>query len=141
MARVDFDFSGSLELARLLWQMADSMNPLERRRSDASELAAQDWEGPHGDEFRTRAGNEPDEFTATEERLRSAADSWAEAWARATDEQRRRDHQDKIEQERASRGSGEQFFDVFLGDDSADVVGPPPAPVTVPGGPTFTPTA
>ncbi len=140
MARVDFDFSGSLELARELWQLAVALPSMERHRSGASAAAADDWLGPHGDEFRRRAGNETEAFSQAEKRLRSAANSWAEAWARATDEQNRRDHADAVAAEHASRGAGEKFFDLFVGDDSAHVVGLSPAPVAIPVGPGFVPT-
>lgn len=141
MARVDFDFEGSLELARELWDLADSLPALERRRSDGSDNASKDWQGAHGDRFRLQSDSEPEAFSNAEERLRAAANSWASAWARATDEQNQRDHADEVEAERESRGSGEQFVDWFMGDDSAEVVGPAPDPVSTPTGPRFSPTS
>ncbi len=137
---VEFDTEGSLELARALWRMSEDLDAVASARDTDIESASKDWKGPHGDDFRKRATEESDDFTVSSRSLRRAANSWAGAWVEATDENRRREYEAAVDEERNSRSIGEQFFDNFVGDDSAVEVGPAPLPVTKPVGPDFNPT-
>ena len=137
---VEFDVDGSLELARSLWRMSDDLKAAASARDTHVETASKGWKGPHGDKFRTLAGSEQTDFVVSAQSLRRAANSWAGAWVDAVNENRRREHAAAVEEERNSRSFGEQFFDNFVGDDSAAVVGPAPLPVTKPVGPHFNPT-
>ncbi len=137
--RVDFNFDLALQLSRELWSLSVTLGYTKFTRERHIASAHKDWLGPDGNTFRRNTALESDTFDEVKLALREAADSWAQAWADATDENNRREHQAKVVEERNSRGSGERIFDIVHGDDSAAVVGPAPGPVTVPTGPDFTP--
>ena len=69
-------------------------------------------------------GTSADDLAARSQGLIADAEAWARAWADTVNRinQQRRD--DAVERERNSRGFGEQFVDIFHGDDSDQQVRP-----------------
>lgn len=147
--RVQFDFEGSLRMARQLWALAGTLANEDRARESDFETAKARWEGSYGDEFVSRRENERTDRIAVESALREDAQLWAQAWAGAMDQQNRNNrmaHIDELAEElRDDRGWLERNVgDRFTGDDSFDQAvsqTPEPAPVPVPTPPLFSPTA
>ena len=58
---IEFDFVGSLRVARELWALADQLNTTMSARETAGAHAATDWLGPHHDDFVGRMRVERDQ--------------------------------------------------------------------------------
>lgn len=121
--RVAFDFAGSLELARMLWALADQVEAESGTRSTAAQTAKTGWLGKYGDDFTARRGDEQVGATNVAIRLREEAKGWASAWKRAMDEQNKRNRAAKVTEVRNKRGWVERNIgDRVLGDDSEQQV-------------------
>ena len=80
------------------------------------------WEGEFRDTFVIRMDHELIDLAARVNGLRAEADEWAAVWAETVNhvnQQRRADAVDRISD---ARGTGEQFVDIFVGDDSGEQV-------------------
>ncbi|QGG93641.1 hypothetical protein [Actinomarinicola tropica] len=137
---VGFDFEGSLQLARQLWQLADLIQSEDADREVDADTATAKFEGPHADSFVARREQERTSRTTVISALRDDARNWAEAWATAMDQQNKNNRAARVEEIRENRGALERFGDLFVGDDSDEQV-PMPDPVAVPSAPDFAPTA
>ncbi len=138
-SRVRFDFEGSLAHARQLWALADRLEAERLARKADADLASASWRGKYGDQFRSLIESEQVDFLRVVGALREEAQAWATAWRDAMNEQNRRNRARQVDVVRAGRGLGEQFVDVFVGDDSdAEVARVLLA--TTPVAPTFAPT-
>jgi hypothetical protein len=139
--RVAFDFDGSLEVARLLWALADQTEQGGRNRTTASHTARTGWEGKYGDDFDARIGDEETSTANVASRLREEAKGWATAWKKAMDEQNKRNRAAKVTEVRNKRSWMERNIgDRFWGDDSEDQVAAANT-VSTPKPPLFAPTA
>lgn len=137
--RVGFDFEGSLQLAKQLWDLADALSLSRESRMTATREGASGWIGKYADDFSNRVGTEHETANQIERLMREEAQAWADAWRQAMDEQNRRNRAAKVDAVRQQRGWGEKMVDVFVGDDSEDqVTGFVPASTPQP--PTFSPT-
>ena len=87
---VRFDFDGSLGLARRLWRFADELDELGSNRRNQAEQALTTFTGVYGREFAQRISDEVHDLERAAVELRIAASAWAQAWARAINEQNRR---------------------------------------------------
>jgi hypothetical protein len=138
--RVSFDFSGSLELARVLWNLADLIVSAQSTRSVAAEAALRQWEGRFGTEFSIRVSDEKDRTVAIAVGLRTEAHGWAESWAKAMNEQNRRNRAARVAEVRLQRSFWERNLgDRIFGDDSESQVRALPYS-SVPQAPNFAPT-
>lgn len=137
---VDFDFDGSLQLARQLWSLAASIQSEDGDRETDFDTAKAKFEGPHADSFVSRRDQERTDRTTVVEALRDDARNWAQAWATAMDQQNKNNRAARVEEIRENRSGWEKFGDVFVGDDSDDQV-PMPDAVAVPSAPQFLATA
>lgn len=139
--RVDFDFEGSLQLARKLWQLADDLVTEDDGRGTEAETALAKWEGPYSTQFGERRTSERESRTNVVSGLRADARSWASAWVEAMHQQNKNNRAAKVEQIRDDRGWLEKGWDNTFGeDDSDDQVGEADRPST-PQPPEFTATA
>jgi hypothetical protein len=135
---IQFDFEGSLVLARQLRAMAEDAHSMMSNRGRLAQDALNTWLGPHGVDFAERVtaeGRQIDGFSAD---LRRAADGWAICWKEAMDEQRRIDHARECERIRSSRSLLDSVVGGIFGHDDLP---PPPRPVGIPEGPAYLPTA
>lgn len=137
---VDFDFEGSLQLARRLWTMAEEIQAEDIDRNADFTTAKARFEGPHAESFVARREEERTSRTTVIESLREDARQWASAWADAMHQQNKNNRAAKVEQIRADRHWGERFIDSFVGDDSEEQVPVPERPQN-PWPPEFGPTA
>lgn len=138
-SRVQFNFQGSLRLARELWALGDKLDQTRSERAADAENAQANWLGPRRDEFSSQASTEGDDLTRLGERLRTEARLWAAAWRDAMNEQNRRNRAARVEIEHNKRSVGETIVDYFIGtDDDNEVTGV--IEVAVPQPPMFAPT-
>lgn len=135
---IQFDFEGSLVLARQLWTMADDARSVMADRGRLAQGALNTWLGPHGTDLADRVTSEGPQIDAIFEDLRAAANGWAVCWQAAMDEQRRIDHARECDRVRNSRSMLDSVVGGLLGHDDLP---PPPLPVGLPVAPGFAPTA
>lgn len=140
--RLQFDFQGSLELAKMLWDLAEAVEArvvvagAQSRATFAGEALVA-WQGPFASDFRARSVDEADDGVRITAHLRDEAMAWASAWREAMDEQNRRNRAARVQQLREERGFLEQLWDgVWHGDDSEGQV-PPVSPASTPQPPYF----
>lgn len=135
---IQFDFEGSLVLARQLWAMAEDARSTMTGRGRLAQEALSTWLGPHGVDFADRVTSEGRQIDAMYTDLRRAADGWAICWKEAMDEQRRIDHARECERIRNSRSLVDSIKGGIFGHDDLP---PAPLPVGIPQGPGYAPTA
>ena len=139
--RVQFDFEGSLALARQLWALADEVDSADRARESQFDDAMVKWRGAYADEFRNRRETERISKGNVVAGLREDAEAWAQAWASALDQQNRNNRAAAVERVREERNIFEKGWDATFGQDDSDREVPMPEPVRVPIPPRFEPTA
>lgn len=81
--RPKFDFVQTLEQARALAQLAETLQSVIDRNRAARDHALDLWSGPWGDEFRRRADEDEDNVSTVAARLRNDADQWGTIWQQA----------------------------------------------------------
>jgi len=116
---VRFDYDGSLDLARRLWRLADTLDTIGAQRRQSAVEAVVQWRGRFGVEFIGRVDAELGELGRHAHDLRGAAVGWAHAWANAINLQNRR---------------LDQIGGFLFGQDD---IPPDPNPRAVPGAPHF----
>ncbi len=134
---VRFDYDGSLELARRLWQLADRLDTLAGERHRWAADALVDWAGPLGAEFAGRVDTEAADVARISGELRVTANGWAQAWAGALNQQNRRLFARACELVRRRRSVGDQIVGFFTGHDDLPSE---PATRSIPSAPRFLPT-
>lgn len=139
--RIAFDFEGSLQLARQLWQLAESLETEDAGRETQFDTAKAKWEGKYGTQFVGRRADERTSRTNVASGLRTDAREWARAWARAMDQQNKNNRAAEVERVREDRGMLEKGWDATFGEDDSDDQVPMPEAVPVPQPPGFAPTA
>ena len=121
---VDFDFVGSLQLARQLWSLSTDLREQDRARGADAEVAAREWRGKPVTDFAGRREHERQSRATVTQALVNGANAWAQAWAQAMDQQNLNNRAAKIERDERQisddRGRGQKFVDAFNGDDSWD---------------------
>lgn len=135
---IQFDFEGSLGLARQLWAMAEDAQTVMAGRGRLAQDALNTWLGPHGIDFADRVTSEGRQMDAIAADFRAAANGWAACWQAAMDEQRRIDHARECDRIRNNRSLLDSFVGGIVGHDDLP---PPPLPVGLPVAPAFAPTA
>lgn len=138
--KVVFDFDGSLELARLLWALADALEAEDSGRQTDYETAMARFKGAYADQFVSRRDTETTSRSTVVEGLRADAKNWAKAWANAKYQQNKNDRVAAVEKIRADRSNMEKFYDLVRGNDDSDDQVPPAKSVTTPSPPQFFPT-
>lgn len=78
-----FDFEGSLAFAAKIVAYADTVRANSDARSGARNAAHDAWQGPYGDDHRTRAEDEDAAAEATAEAMVQCGRDWAMAWQSA----------------------------------------------------------
>ena len=139
--RVQFDFEGSLELARKLWTLADEVQAEDQGREGEFDTAEASWLGTYGDQFRDRRLTERFSRGNVIAGLRDDARAWAQAWAQALEQQNTNNRAAEVERVSADRGLLERGIDATFGEDNSDDKVPQPPDVPVPTPPGFAPTA
>lgn len=136
MADVEFDFDGSLQMARDLWALAQSLSTLMADREAAGASASLDWVGPHHDEFVTRMTTDRTNVDGAVSQLQAAANGWAFQWQQAMDQQ----NQILMAREWEGR-EGDTLNKVSFGLLGSGPERPPdPTPAGLPSAPDFRPT-
>lgn len=107
---------------RDLLSAADELREIARLRGEKAEGALRLWEGSHSRTFVVRKEEEDRDIGEQGAALRREADAWARVWADTVDRINGDRRAAAVEAERASRGSGESFIDLFVGDDSGEMV-------------------
>ena len=137
---VAFDFDGSLQLARTLYDLSTWLEGALEERIGAADEASRAWRGPLGDEFRLQTATDDDEARRLASSLHVAAVDWAQAWADAMTEQNRRNRERRITELASERNWAERAVDLVTADDPADHVAPADR-VQPPHSPHYIPTA
>ena len=140
--RVQFDFEGSLQLARQLWSTRRRRPDRGRRSGDPVRRPPRPsgW-GPTPTSSSAVGRTSGRRAPRSSPRLREDARLWAEAWARALDQQNKNNRAAEVERVRDDRGMFEKGWDSTFGEDDSDDQVPMPEPVSVPTAPSFLPTA
>lgn len=81
--RPEFDFVQTLEQARALFELAETLKSVLNRNRANRDHALERWSGPWGDEFRRRGDEDEDNVTTVSARLRNDADQWGTIWQQA----------------------------------------------------------
>jgi hypothetical protein len=139
--RVQFDFDGSLALARQLWALADDLVLEDGGREQQYDTAVAKWEGRHGVDFVGRRSTERSSRWRVVEALKDDANLWAEAWARALNQQNKNNRAAEVERIRDDRSGFTKLVDATVGEDDSDDKVPMPEYPAVPTPPGFAPTA
>jgi len=139
--RVQFDWDGSLALARKLWSLADDLQDEDTGRETQFDTAKAKWLGTYGEQFAERRSTERSSRTNVISGLRDDARAWAEAWAQAMDQQNKNNRAAEVERVREDRNFLEKGWDSTFGSDDSDDEVPVPDSVAVPTPPGFAPTA
>mgnify|MGYP001057108031 CR=1 FL=1 len=139
--RVQFDWDGSLELARKLWALADDLTDEDAGRETQFDTAKAKWRGTYGEQFADRRVTERSSRTNVVTGLRDDARAWAKAWAQAMDQQNKNNRAAEVERVSDDRGLLEKGWDSTFGSDDSDDKVPMPESVPIPTPPGFAPTA
>ena len=135
---VQFDWDGSLDLARKLWAFADDLSTAKPSRHADAETALKEWRGTYGEDFKTRADDEQTSLQSVITGLRGEAKQWAQAWKLAMDQQNRVLRARAVDEHNDDKGVFDKVGDFFTGDDD---IPPEPTPVPLPAPPSFPKTA
>jgi hypothetical protein len=134
---VRFDFEGSLELARRLWQLADHLDQFASTRLALAQAALADWLGPFGTQFGDRVDTELSDASTGSNLMRAVAESWAQSWAKAMNQQNRVFFAREVCRIQDSRSNFESVVGGIFGHDDLPAE---PSPVSPPTAPSFYPT-
>src|SRR5699024_934588 len=96
--RVVFDYEGSLQLARMLWSLADDLRSEAIEREGAAQVALEKWKGRYAGEFGERNSAETSSRLEVAHQLREDARNWAKAWQAALDQQNKINRIKKVQQ-------------------------------------------
>lgn len=130
MPVTEADLLAILRHCRNLLDAAEQVDAAAAERDRAAMDALAAWSGELADVFRTRRDDEAVDLATCASDLRADADAWAQVWADTVNEINTRRRADAVDQVRDRRGFGEQFVDIFHGDDSdAQVRSYEPIPV------------
>lgn len=136
---LQFDYDGSLALARRLYALGDALNTLMSKRLSLAESAIVQWSGKKETEFVGRMNDEQGSGSGFVQSLHVEANQWASAWAQAVTQQNKISYQRERERRRNDRSFLESAGDFLFGGGGDDGL-KEPAPVSVPSAPGFAPT-
>jgi hypothetical protein len=139
--RVQFDFDGSLALARALWALAGDLVTEDVGRETQYDTAIAKWEGKYATDFAGRRATERTSRSTVRDALRDDARLWAEAWARALHQQNKNNRVAEVERISDDRGGFTKLVDATVGEDDSESKVPMPEYPPVPQPPGFAPTA
>lgn len=122
MSVSEFELSKILAHCRDLADAGAQLNNRAVGRYRVAADAQRLWSGDHGDTFRSRMEYEAQELSSVARGLMTEADEWAHVWAQTVNQINRRRREAAVQQVRDQRGVGEQIIDVFVGDDSDQLV-------------------
>ena len=131
---VQFDYVGSLLLARKLYALGEEVDEMMSNRRTHSRTALTDWLGPYRAEFRGRIDSERTQATAIASQLREGARRWATRWAEAMNEQNSINHARETKRVEDNRSGWDNFTGGLFGHD--DLPDYPPT-IDVPTAPNF----
>jgi hypothetical protein len=135
--QVVFDYSGSLDLARQSWRMADQLEQLGRDRGARASAALVGWTGAYADEFVGRVDDEVRTAMAIAGELRAEANGWATEWKKAIDQENYNRYQDACDRARGERSNLDKVVGALFGHDDLPS---PPRLADTPASPGFYPT-
>lgn len=119
--RVDFDFEGSLQLARMLWALAEDLEGEDRGRAGQAETALAKWAGPYATQFANRSATERASATNVVNGLQRDAQAWAAAWAQAMHQQNKNNRAAAVQANRDDRSWIHEKWDEHgFGEDTAE---------------------
>ena len=110
-------------------------------REGQYDTAVAKWEGRHGEAFVDRRSTERTSRWRVVEALKDDANLWAEAWARALNQQNKNNRVAEVERISDDRGGFTKFVDATVGEDDSESKVPMPEYPPVPQPPGFAPTA
>jgi len=122
MSLSESDLAQILAHCRDLLDASTQLNHLAVGRHERAWLTRRRWEGELEVTFGHRMQDEADDLSARSRELLDDADAWARVWADTVNELNRQRREAAVERRRSERGFGEQFVDIFHGDDSDDLV-------------------
>lgn len=131
---VRFDFTGSLALARQLWQFAEELEELATCRNDAAAEALTTWQGTYGEEFVERITTEVVDLGTAAAHLQAGAQGWAHCWASAMNQQNRILHAREVLRVQNDRSGWDSFWGGIVGHGDLP---PEPSELSVPQPPYF----
>jgi hypothetical protein len=134
---VRFDFDGSLQLARRLWQLADQVDQFTSTRVALANDALAEWLGPFGTQFGERITTEYNDLGTGSRQLRTDATGWATCWAQAINEQNRRLRSREVQRVENDRSTLDSVVGFITGHDDLP---PEPPEYSPPTPPSFNPT-
>lgn len=107
---------------RELLAASNDLKAIKVIRSERTNVATKEWRGPHAITFGQRIDDEVTDVDARIAGLKSEADAWAKAWADTINKINSARRKAAVEAEKNRRGFGESFVDVFVSDDSDQMV-------------------
>jgi hypothetical protein len=134
---VIFDWTGSLLLARRLWEVAERLEALTATRHRQAGNALVDWNGSTAVEFATRVDAECSDCARLSNALREEANGWATEWSKAVDEENWVRYQEACQRVRSQRGAMDKVGGFLFGHDDLP---PEPRSARPPSSPGFAPT-
>lgn len=134
---VVFDFTGSLELARRLWSMADELDALLGLRRTLGTEALAHWQGVYAVEFVERLDDELTTGSTLVGQLRGEAGGWATEWQKAMDQENWNRYAAAVQRVEDGRGWGDKIGGFFTGHDDLP---PTPTGAGLPAASNFLPT-
>lgn len=135
---VQFDFVGSLQLARKLWALADQIDQMMAARVSLANEALATWLGVYGTQFSDRMETEVGDISRISAELRTGAYGWAGNWQQAMDQQNRVLYARKVNRVESERSVVASVWGGVFGHGDLPSM---PAPVGLPAAPVFAPTA
>jgi len=131
---IRFDYVASLQLARRLWSLADTLNELRINRHDKAAAALSDWLGAYGTQFGQRIDAENQTAFGIANDLYLAAEQWAARWAEAMNEQNSINFAREVKRVEDDRNLAEDIWGGIVGHDDLP---PEPPTIDVPKSPGF----
>ena len=114
---VIFDWSGSLQLARKLWELAGRLEALSTSRGVQARSALVDWSGQKSVDFSARIAGEQADCIRLSHALRAEADGWAIEWTKAMDNENMVRYQLACQRVRDDRSALDKIGGFFVGHD------------------------
>ena len=107
---------------RALLDGAEDLDGAQGDWSASADEALGAWTGPHARTFAARASDNHAAAAVCSGLLREEADQWAWVWAETVNMLNQQRRENAVADMSSTRGLGEQFGDLFLGDESGDRV-------------------
>jgi hypothetical protein len=138
---VVFDYDGACEVARTLWRLADDMAAFRTSIKGRADDALADWRGPFRRAFQGKVNVDRADLNRDITNLRDGARQWAQAYAKACDQQNQAHYTRKLTDVKRKRDERNLLQDVAAAIIHDDLPLPRKRrPCPVPQPPAFAPT-